>query len=101
MGVVNRRKQKEFKSTASDTPRAQTQSQTAAVQQPSSRSVECPRCHSPMKSTDIYCKACGEKVEGRRIGTDTTTSQGKVCEYCGATLLGNAKFCTSCGSRIK
>jgi hypothetical protein len=101
MAVINRRKQKEFKSTASDTGKSQTQSQTVVVQQPAAATVECPRCGSPMKSTDTYCNSCGEKREGRRVGNQTTTSRQEVCEYCGAKLLGNAKFCTSCGSRIK
>jgi hypothetical protein len=101
MAVFNRRKQKEFKTTASDTPKAQTQSQTVVVQQPAASTEQCPRCHSPMKSSDIYCKKCGEKREGRRVGAQTTTARHEVCEYCGANLIGNAKFCTSCGSRIK
>ena len=101
MAVINRRKQKEFKTTASDIPQTQTQSQTVVVQQPSSSSIKCPRCNSSMKPTDIYCNVCGEKREGRRVGTQTSTDREGHCDYCGATLLGNAKFCTSCGSRIK
>jgi len=101
MGVVNRRKQKEFKTTSSDTAQGQTQSQTGVAQQQIGTDVKCPRCSSPMKSTDIYCKVCGEKREGRRVGTETTTTRQEICEYCGAKLIHNAKFCTSCGSTIK
>lgn len=101
MAIFNRRKQKEFKTTASDTPKAQTQSQTVVVQQKPPATSECPRCHSPMKATDIYCNACGEKREGRRVGMQTTTERDGHCDYCGAILPGSAKFCTSCGSRIK
>ncbi len=101
MGVFNRRKQKEFKTTASDAPQAQTQSQTVVVQQSSAVSSKCPRCSSPMKASDIYCNACGEKREGRRVGERTTTDRRGNCDYCGAILLGNSKFCTSCGSRIE
>ncbi|MHA1109942.1 MAG: hypothetical protein ACTSRE_02485 [Promethearchaeota archaeon] len=101
MAVFNRRKQKEFKTTASDTPNAQTQSQTVVVQQSTATTPKCPRCHSPMKASDIYCNSCGEKREGRRVGEHTTTDRRGNCDYCGAKLLGNSKFCTSCGSRIE
>lgn len=101
MAIFNRRKQKEFKTTSSDTPKAQTQSQTVVAKQPSTASSKCPRCHSPMKTTDIYCNSCGEKREGRRVGAHTTTDRKGNCDYCGAILMGNSKFCTSCGSRIE
>ena len=101
MGVINRRKQKEFKTTESDAPKAQTQSQTVVVQQQPSATSKCPRCHSPMKASDIYCNSCGEKREGRRVGEHTTTDRRGNCDYCGAVLMGSSKFCTSCGSRIE
>lgn len=102
MAVFNRRKQKEFKTTKSDAPGAtqQTVTQTVNVKQ-GSTTESCPRCSAPMKSTDIYCKACGEKREGRRVGAQTTVPRQEVCEYCGASLRHGAKFCTSCGSHVK
>ncbi|MBN2154805.1 MAG: zinc ribbon domain-containing protein [Candidatus Lokiarchaeota archaeon] len=101
--VFNRRKQKEFKTTKSDAPGISNESGRDAVEvkTDSRTTVPCPRCGSSMKSTDIYCQKCGEKREGRRAGTETITSRQEICEYCGAKLLLNAKFCTFCGSSIK
>jgi hypothetical protein len=99
--VFNRRKQKEFKTTKSDAPKSQSQSQTVVVQQQAATTSKCPRCDSPMKASDIYCNTCGEKREGRRLGMNNTTEREGHCDYCGAILSGSAKFCTSCGSRIK
>ena len=99
MGVINRRKQKDFKTTKSDTPRAQSQTQTVVSKQ--TAAYTCPRCNSPMKATDIYCKVCGEKLEGRKGGNQTYTSRQNTCEFCGANLRPGAQFCTNCGSNIK
>jgi hypothetical protein len=101
MGVFNRRKQKEFKTTPSDTPKAQSQNQTVVVNQQPTASQNCPRCGSPMKLSDAYCVSCGEKIEGRRVGTQTITSRQNICEFCGANLRPGAKFCTNCGSNIQ
>lgn len=47
--------------------------------------MECPYCHSSIKSGYAICPNCGRSL-----------TPGK-CSFCGAPMKENAKFCTRCG----
>lgn len=60
-----------------------------ALTPPSTRTIPCPQCHSPLQEDFVFCPYCGAEVLAacpachRAVRADWTH-----CAYCGADLLG-------------
>jgi len=48
--------------------------------------LRCPKCESPVSSTDKICKKCGIEL---------------ICDKCQMPIAPGARFCASCGDRVE
>lgn len=60
----------------------------------------CPKCGNVMQPDDMFCRACGAKVDTPNAGTPTPVSSG-VCPKCKAPLAEGQAFCVRCGSKVR
>ncbi len=49
----------------------------------------CKHCSTENEESAVYCKNCGERLDGK-----------KKCPKCSAFIDGDAVFCTACGTRV-
>ena len=76
--------------TAPVPPAVPTQS-APVVTQASSEEIECPNCHTKLKSGAKFCLECGTKIEIRKPA---------FCPECGEPIASGAKFCSCCGNKL-
>jgi hypothetical protein len=55
------------------------------------RTIDCPRCHQPVDSTDQFCMHCGVQL----------VAQVRRCRKCGAYPDASDRYCIFCGETLK
>lgn len=55
---------------------------------------KCPNCGASISSDDLFCAACGTKIERRETASP-------VCSNCGKPLNSDAAFCIYCGTKLE
>ncbi len=64
---------------------------TAAVFPAASEEIECPNCHTKLKTNSKFCPECGTKIEMKKPS---------FCTECGEPVNPGSKFCANCGAKI-
>ena len=77
----------EIKARPSDTPSIEPEPQD----QPIPSSQECPKCHYPAESEDVFCRQCGGRLAQRPT----------PCPRCGDPIDPGEKFCNRCGLALR
>lgn len=57
--------------------------------------MQCEYCNGIISYGSTFCNHCGQK-----LGTDDTSSDKKICQFCGVSNEEDADFCVGCGKRI-
>jgi len=66
------------------------------LRHPSAQRMVCPSCGQPHRAGDAFCRQCGEVVAEVPAGVSL-----EQCERCGREVVQPARFCSSCGVRLR